>query len=140
MLKLNPYLNFEGNCEEAMNFYKNAIGTEFLGQGIMRFGDAPGGDQFPENERNLVMHSAFMIGNDILMASDVPSFAPVKFNQGNNTSLSLSPDSLKESEKLFKALSEGGTIIAPFVKHFFGYHGSIVDKFGVKWLVTFEEK
>lgn len=140
MLKLNPYLNFAGKCEEAMTFYKNALGVEFLGQGIMRFGDAPGGDQFPENERNLVMHSAIMIGNDMLMASDVPSFAPVTFNQGNNVSLSLSPDSLEEAERLFNALSEGGNVFAPFAKQFFGYHGGFTDKFGVNWMVTFETK
>ena len=140
MLKLNPYLNFDGNCEEAMNFYKSALGGEFLGMGIMHFGDAPGADKFPESERNKVMHSALKVGNDILMASDVPSFAPVTINEGNNLRISLSPDTLEESEKVFNALSESGKVISPFKKEFFGYHGSITDKFGVNWLVTFEGK
>lgn len=140
MIKLDPYINFNGNCEEAMNFYKNALGGEFLGMGIMHFGDAPGAEKLPESERSKVMHSALKVGNDILMAADVPSFAPITINPGNNIRISLSPDSLEESEKVFNALSEGGQILAPFAKQFFGYHGSLTDKFGVNWMVTFEEK
>lgn len=139
-MKLNPYLNFNGNCEEAMIFYKTALNGQFLGTGIMHYGDAPGSDKMPENVKKLVIHSALKIGNDILMGADSSAISPVELTTGNNVHLSLSPETLEEAERVYKTLAEGGKEIVSFGKQFFGYHGSLVDKFGIFWMVTYEGK
>ncbi len=137
--KLNPYLNFDGNCEEAMTFYKNALGVEFAEGGIMRFGDMPGDQQLPQDVKNRVMHVALPVGDNILMASDTWEGAPTKFVEGTNIYLSLGLDSKEEADRLFGILSEGGKIEMPMSQQFFGYFGSFTDKYGVQWMLTAEE-
>lgn len=126
MAKLNPYLNFDGTCEEAFRFYKVVFGGEFLGD-VHKMKDIPG-MEIPEEAKNRIMHVALPVGNDLLMGSDV--FPGQPFVQGNNNYISLFPESREEADRLFGALSEGGEVEMPMAYQFWGdYFGSLKDKF-----------
>ncbi len=140
MSRIDPYLNFNGNTEEAFNFYKSVFGGEFMG-GIMRFKDAPESEKMSEEDRNKVMHIALPIGSgNYLMATDsLESFGP-KLTFGNNCQIMISPDSKEEADRLFKGLSEGGKVEMPMQDQFWGaYFGSVADKFGVQWMIHFDK-
>lgn len=137
MIQMHPYLNFYGQAEEAFNFYKSIFGGEFIT--LMRMGDAPGAERLPAEEKDLVMHVALPINeNLILMASDcVPSAGHV-LNKGNNIYISISPDSREEAERLFNGLSAGGEIEMPLEDQFWGdYFGSFKDRYGICWMINF---
>ena len=137
MAKLNPYLNFNGKCEEAFTFYKSVFGGEFLG-GIMRMGDAPGADELREEDKNRVMHVALPIGGDLLMGSDTYPGGMQNLVEGNNNYISIFPDSREEAERLFNALSEGGAVLVPLAEQFWGDHyGQLKDKFGIFWMINY---
>ena len=134
MAKLNPYLNFDGTCEEAFRFYKVVFGGEFLGD-VHKMKDIPG-MEIPEEAKNRIMHVALPVGNDLLMGSDV--FPGQPFVQGNNNYISLFPESREEADRLFGALSEGGEVEMPMADQFWGdYFGSLKDKFGVYWMINY---
>ncbi|AQX84372.1 VOC family protein [Elizabethkingia sp. HX WHF] len=137
MPKLNPYLNFDGKAEEAFNFYKSVFGGEFLGD-IHKMGNAPGTENLSEEAKNRVMHIALPIGSDLLMASDiVPEFGQ-SLQLGNNNYVSIFPESREEADKLFKGLSDGGTIEMPLEDQFWGdYFGCFTDKYDVKWMINY---
>src|SRR5690554_4978339 len=97
MIKLNPYLNFDGNCEEAFNHYKKVFGGEF--SYFSRMSDVEN-EEFPEEDKNLIMHVSLPIGNDLLMGSDVSTDMKPMFKQGNNNYISLSPTSREEADRL----------------------------------------
>ena len=141
MATTNIYLNFDGNCEEAFNFYKEVFETEFSYFG--RFSDIPASEGAPASEayKNKVMHVAIPIGASTLMGSDCgEDFSPF-FIAGNNFSVSVNADSKEETEKLFKALSQDGEIVMPLEDTFWGdYFGMVTDKFGVNWMVAFSEE
>ena len=134
MIKLNPYLNFDGTCEEAFNFYKFVFGGEFLG-GVHKMKDIPG-MEIPEEAKNRVMHVALPVGNDLLMGSDI--FPGQPFVQGNNNYISIFPESREEADRLFGALSEGGEVEMPMADQFWGdYFGSLKDRFGICWMINY---
>ncbi|MCH5718466.1 VOC family protein [Niabella hibiscisoli] len=136
--KLNPYLNFDGNAEEAFNFYKSVFGGEFAG-GIMKMSSAPGTENLPDDEKGRVMHVSLPLDNNqTLMASDIVPSMGHKLTQGNNVYLSLHPDNKEEADKLFNALADGGKVEMPMEDQFWGdYFGSLVDKFGIGWMVNY---
>jgi PhnB protein len=137
MAKINPYLNFNGNTEEAFNFYKSVFGGTFTT--FMRFKDMPEGVPGQPAQGDKVMHVALPIsGDSILMGSDTPdSFPPV--NTGTNFSISINADSEKEADKIFSGLSAGGKVKMPLAKTFWGaYFGMLDDKFGIQWMVNFD--
>ncbi|MES2848414.1 MAG: VOC family protein [Bacteroidota bacterium] len=143
MTKLNSYVNFPiGTTESAFNFYKSVFGGEFQG-GIMRFKDVPdfpGKEQMSAEQSNGVMHVALQIGNDMLMGSDAMEGMGPSVTAGNNIQLSLHPDSKQEADRLYAALSEGGTQIMPMMDMFWGdYWGTFVDKFGITWMVNYHK-
>lgn len=141
--RLNPYLNFDGNCEEAMSFYKDALGVEFAGNGIMKMGDIPADGSapaVPADYKNRVLHCALPLGDSLLMASDTWPGAPAKFVEGTNCYLSLSVDSNEEADRLFDLLSEGGNVEVPISQQFFGYFGSFTDKYGVQWMIVCQDE
>lgn len=113
MATINTYINFNGNCEEAFNFYKSVFGGEF--NYIGKFGEMPESDDYkvPEEDKNKVMHVGLSIGNTILMGSDVGGDWAPTFIQGNNFSISISPESKEEANSIFNALSEGGKVTTP---------------------------
>ena len=140
MATTNTYLNFNGNCEEAFNFYKSALGGEF--GNISRFGEMPKSDDYkvPETDMSKIMHISLPVGTSVLMGSDsCGDWAPT-FVQGNNFSVSITPESKQEADTIFNALSEGGQITTPLHNTFWGaYFGMITDKFGINWMVNFLE-
>src|SRR5690554_1007445 len=107
-MTLNPYLNFDGNAEEAFRFYHSVFGGEFY---IQKMSDAPGTENLPAEERDLIMHVSIRISdNQFLMASDCLKSQGHVLNQGNNNYISVTPDSREEADRLFNGLSEGGEI------------------------------
>ena len=135
MIKLNPYLNFDGNCEEAFNYYKNVFGVEF--SYFSKMSDMEN-EAFPAEDKNLVMHVSLPLGNDVLMGSDVSTAMKSRFKHGNNNYISLSPTSREEADRLFNELSDGGEIEMPMEEMFWGdYFGSFKDKFGIYWMVNY---
>lgn len=138
MMKINPYLNFDGNCEEAFNFYKSVFGGEFLYMG--RFEDMPpqeGMPDMPEAFKKRIMHVSLQIGETVLMGSDTGGDCGPKFALGNNISLSIGIDSKEEANQLFTGLSKGGNVVMPMDEMFWGdYFGMFTDKFGVNWMIS----
>lgn len=145
MASVSTYLNFPRQTEEAFNFYKSVFGGEFFGEGIMRFGDIPPMEGMPpiaEEDKNLVMHVELRIlDSHSLMGSDAPESHGFHITMGNNVHINLQPDTRKETERLFKALSDGGKVIMELQNMFWGdYFGNCVDKFGVQWMFNCAEK
>ena len=139
MAQINPYLNFPGNAEEAFNFYKSIFGGDF--PMIMRFGDTPEAGTVAEDDKNKLMHIALPIGGNVLMASDAVGDMCTELKAGNNISLSVSADSKDDADRIFNALAAGGTIKMPMDNTFWGsYFGMVDDKFGVQWMVSYDEK
>lgn len=140
MPKMNPYLNFDGNAEEAFRFYQSVFGGEFLG--IHKMSDAPGTENLPEAEKNRIMHIALPIDEQtLLMASDIIPSAGHVLHEGNNVHISLHPSSREEAERLFKGLSAGGKVEMPLQDTFWGaYYGNFKDKFGINWMINYAER
>jgi PhnB protein len=137
-MQINPYLNFQGNTEEAFNFYKSVFGGEFEG-GIMRFKDAPAdpNQKISADEQNKVMHIALKIGDSMLMGTDCLTSYNQTVNFGNQTSLCINPPTKEEADRIFAALSEGGKVDMPMSEMFWGdYFGSFTDKFGILWMIS----
>lgn len=137
MTKLNVYLNFPGNTEEAFNFYKSVFGGEF--SSLVRFKDMPmEGANVPEQDQDKIMHIGLPIGEDLLMATDAPESMGFKVNFGNSSYISVHPDSKEEADRIFNALSAGGEIEMSIADQPWGdYFGSLKDKFGVCWMVNY---
>ena len=137
MAAVNPYLNFDGNTEEAFNFYKSVFETDFAM--IMRFKDVPSEYQMSESEGQKIMHIALPIGKGtVLMGSDVPEKMG-KVVVGTNVYMTLSADSKEEADKLFNGLSNGGQVTMPMSQAFWGaYFGMFKDKFGVQWMISYD--
>jgi PhnB protein len=139
MATINPYLNFNGNCEEAFTFYKSVFGGDY--HMMMRFKEAPPEFQSSAEEGNKIMHVSFPVGDTaILMGSDTPSHME-KTKFGNNMSISISASSKEESDRLFTGLSKGGKVIMPMENAFWGsYFGMLTDPFDVNWMISFDQR
>jgi PhnB protein len=138
MMKMNLYLNFPGNTEEAFNFYKSVFGVEF--SSLVRFKDMPmEGATIPKGAENKIMHIALPVGTDnVLMGTDAIESMGFKVMQGNNYYVQLQLDSKAEADKIFKGLSEGGSIETAMADQAWGdYYGSLTDKYGVRWMLNY---
>jgi PhnB protein len=146
MASVSTYLNFERDTEAAFNFYKTVFGGEFSGPGMMRMGDTPPQEGMPplsDADKKLVMHVELKIlgGAHTIMGTDAPESMGFKLNRGNNVSINLQPDTRKETDRLFKALSQGGQVTMQLQDMFWGdYFGSCTDKFGISWMFNCAEK
>lgn len=138
MALINPYINFNGNAEEAFTFYKSVFGGEFAN--IMRFGDMSN-PNIPESENNKIMHIALPIGKNVLMGNDVPEFmGPVNENE-NRSKISISTESKEEADIIFIGLSVGGQIEMPIGDSPWGsYFAMFRDKYGIEWMVDYDPK
>ena len=139
MAIINPHINFNGNAEEAFNFYKSVFGGEFAK--IIRFKELSS-PEFPvaENEANKIMHIALPIGKNILMANDVPEILGKTNENENRSKISISAESKEEADKLFNGLSVGGQIEMPISDSPWGsYFGMFRDKHGIEWMVDFDQ-
>lgn len=137
MTKLNPYLNFGGNAEEAFNFYKSVFGGEF--SSMVKFKDMPTeGAPVSEADGDKIMHMALPIGDELLMASDALESFEQTVTPGNNSYISVHPATKDEADRIFNALSEGAEIEMPIDDQMWGdYFGSLKDKFGIGWMVNY---
>jgi PhnB protein len=141
MATTNTYLNFNGDCEAAFNFYKSVFGGEF--NYIGRFGEMPETEEYKvqEMDKNKVMHVSLPIGRSILMGSDCGGESAPSFVQGNNFAVSISADSKDEADRIFSALSADGKVTMPLANTFWGdYFGMLTDKFGVNWMMSYNEQ
>ena len=138
MAQLNPHINFNGNAEEAFNFYKSVFGGTFTK--LIRFKDLSNtGHQISEKEANKIMHIALPIGNSILMANDVPDFLGRVNENENRSKISVAAKSREEADKIFNGLSQGGTVEMPIGESPWGsYFAMFRDKYGIEWMVEFE--
>jgi len=144
MSRVSTYLNFPRTTEQAFEFYKSVFGCEYTGP-IRRFGDipaAPGQPAMAEEDKNLVMHVELpILGGHVLMGTDAPESMGFKVTPGNNLYLNLEPDTRAEADMLFKALSKNGKIEQPLQEMFWGgYFGSVIDQFGVQWMLNCTSK
>lgn len=134
-MQVQSYLNFDGRCEEALEFYREAIGAEVTA--LMRLSDSPEpgapGMQPPGSE-NKVMHASFRVGDTTVMASDCHCKGQAKFE---GFSLALNPPTVAEAERLFAALADGGQVQMPLTKTFWSpSFGVVSDRFGVSWMIS----
>ncbi len=137
MAAVAPYLNFNGNTEEAFDFYKSVFGGEF--NMVMRFKDVPAEHQMGEGNGDKIMHMSLPLDQGtLLMGSDVPEMYD-RAIIGTNISISINTESEEEANKIFNGLSAGGQAIMPMEKAFWGsYFGMLKDKFEINWMVSYE--
>jgi PhnB protein len=137
MHRIDIYLNFNGNSEQAFLFYKSIFGGEFIA--AQRYKDVPGGDKMPAEDQEKMMHISLKITpHTSLMASDNVASNRSSLREGNNFHICIQAGNEKEADKLFGALSKDGTIEMPMNKTFWGaYFGMCVDKFGILWMINF---
>lgn len=140
MARTSTYLNFPRQTQEAFEFYRSVFGGEFNGP-IHRFRDippAPGQPAVPEADLDLVMHVELpILGGHVLMGTDAPESMGLSVVVGNNVHLNLEPDTRTEADRLFAALTEGGSVQMPLQIMFWGdYFGSFTDRFGTRWMIN----
>ena len=136
-MKLNTYLNFPGKCEEALHFYEKHLGAKILVLGRFSEMSSQGAPQNlpPGLNPNGIIHSRFMVGDTMVMASDGPKVEPMR-----SAYLALSVDSNEEAERIYAALRDGGEVFMPMGETFFAHRfGQFRDKYGVNWMVIHEK-
>lgn len=134
-MQLNPYLNFNGDCEAAFKFYAEVLGGKI--EMMMTHAESPMAEQVPPNWRKKIMHARMTIGDKTLMGSDAP---PDRYERAQGFSVSLMADKPADAERIFKALSSGGTVQMPLQKTFWSAaFGVLVDRFGIPWMVSCEQ-
>ncbi len=141
MAKINPYIHFDGKTEEAFNFYRSVFGGEFLS--FMRWKELPeemGMANLSDADKERIMHIKLTIGSgDVLMGDDFLGSSEDKFPSSGNASIASEPESRKEADELFHALSKGGKIEMPLADAFWGgYFGMCYDKFGIGWMINYD--
>lgn len=133
MASLNPYLTFNGNCREAMTFYKECLGGELA---LMPVGETPVASQVPPHMKDSILHSTLKTGGFEIMATDM---TPEAFATGNDMHLCLGCKTDEEINSLFEKLSAGGKVKQPIHQMFFGLIGTLVDKFGKSWILELDK-
>ncbi len=137
MAKINPWINFNGNAEEAFTFYKSVFGGEFAK--IIRFKDLVGpGSHVTEQEADKIMQIALPIGNTVLIANDIPESLGRVSEHENRSKIAITADSKEEADRIFNGLSAGGTVEMPMVQSPWGtYFAMFRDKYGIEWTIEF---
>ncbi len=141
MAQINPYIHFNGNAEEAFNFYKSVFGGEFTT--IVRFKDMSiPGHSFPEKEADKIMHVALPIGkSSLLMGSDTPESLGRHNENENRSKINITAESKEEADLIFEGLSAGGAVEMPIGESPWGsYFGMLRDKYGIEWMIDFALK
>jgi PhnB protein len=138
MATINPYINFNGNAEEAFNFYKSVFGGEF--KTITRFKDLESSEfPIPANEADKIMRIVLPIGGNTLIANDVPESMGRVSEEENRSKISVSTEDRAEADKIFAGLTQGGTVEVPLSDSPWGsYFGMFRDKFGIEWTVEYD--
>lgn len=142
MVTVNPYIIYNGNCEEAFNHYKTVFGGEF--SMLSRFSEMPPREGFElgAGDKDLIMHIELPVGRDsVLMGSDSGGEQGPETIVGNNITLSISAESKEQADLFFKKLSEDGRVNMPMENTFWGsYFGMCTDRFDVNWMISFEQE
>ncbi len=140
MAQINPHNNFNGNAEEAFNFYKSIFGGEFAK--VTRLKEISSPDfPVPESDAEKILHISLPIGKNKLIGNDVPSFLGSVNENENRSKISISAESREEADKLFHGLSNGGSVEMPMEDSPWGvYFGMFRDKYGIEWIIEFETK
>jgi PhnB protein len=140
MKTINPYLNFNGQTEEAFNFYKSVFGGEFAM--VMRFGETPEADRAAAAEKEKIMHIALPIGQgNVLMGTDALESMGHTVTPGTNFHLAVAADSEEEVNRLAEALSKGGKVVVKPEKMFWGsYFGQVTDRYGISWMLSYDKE
>ena len=138
MIQINPHINFNGNAEEAFSFYQSVFGGSIAP--IVRFKDmAAPGQPLPDTEADKIMHIALTIGNNTLMGNDVPEILGRVNERENRSKISVSVDSREEADRIFNALSAGGTVEVPIGDSPWGtYFAMFRDQYGIEWMISYE--
>ena len=138
MAVINPYINFNGNAEEAFTFYQSVFGGEFAN--LLRVKDMPNAD-FPsaKEDAEKIMHITLPIGPNTLMGNDVPTFMGRVNENENRSKISITAESKEEADKLYNGLSAGGTVEMPIANSPWGsYFAMFRDKYGIEWTVEYQ--
>ena len=131
-MQLNPYVFFNGQCEEAFKFYAQVLGGKI--EGMLTHAGTPAEQQVPSEWRDKILHARLTVGDHVLMASDAP---PDHYDQPKGFSVSIQINDRAEAERIFNALAENGTIQMPFQQTFWAAgFGMCVDRFGIPWMVN----
>jgi PhnB protein len=137
-MKIEPYLNFDGRCDEAIEFYKGALSAKVIR--LVRFKDSPDKGpmgQFPPEIMEKVMHANLLVGDTSLLMSDGRCGGQMKFS---GVSLALTASTVAEADRMFAGLSDGGKVTMPQAKTFFSPRfGMVTDRFGIGWMVIVEQ-
>lgn len=134
-MKINPYLNFNGNCQEAFQFYAKVLHGKDLH--IMHFRDTPMAAEVPEKDKDLVAHARFSAGDTLIMGSDA---AGGRYNKPQGYAVNINVDTPEEAERVFKGLSDGATVGMPIQETFWAKRfGMLTDKYGTHWMVNCEK-
>jgi PhnB protein len=140
MSRVSTYLNFAGQAEEAFEFYKRVFHTDYLVP-IMRFSDMPANPDMPplgEGEGEMILHAELpILAGHVIMATDMLTSMGHELHIGNNTTINLEPDSLEETQRLYDALAAGSTNETSITETPWGYWGTCLDRFGVRWMFNF---
>ncbi len=137
-MRTSTYLLFDGNCREAFDFYRSVFGGEF--EVMETFRSGPEGMDIPPEDLDKIMHMALPIGDGRIMGADIPAAFGDPKPAGGNFAVSVNPDSRSETDRIFHALAKGGSVLMPIEDMFWGgYFGHLKDRFGIQWMLHFEE-
>lgn len=135
-MAINTYLNFDGQCKEALEHYAQVLGGKIAF--MMTFGESPMADQVSADSRNRVMHASLVMADGVLMGSDAPIGHPIEKPQG--FAVSLSVDNAAEAERIFAAFADGGTVDMPLSQTFWAHRfGMLTDRFNIPWMISCEQ-
>jgi len=135
MLKLTPYLSFDGHCEQAFKLYEQCLGGKITF--MQTYGDSPMAAQTPTEWRKRVMHATLSVGDQLLQGSDSP---PGQYQKPQGFSIAIALSDATEAERIFKALSEDGKVQMPLEETFWALRfGYLIDRFGVPWMINCEK-
>jgi uncharacterized glyoxalase superfamily protein PhnB/uncharacterized protein YndB with AHSA1/START domain len=129
LMQLSPYLNFDGNCREAMEFYKHCLGGDLE---LMTVGDSPMAEQMGPKMKDKIMHSVLKKDGMVIMAAD--NMGKEKITEGNAVALTITSDNKSDIEDYYSRLSAGSKKVQPLEKTYFGWYGDFTDKFGIRWM------
>ena len=134
-MQINPYLHFNGKCEAAFKFYEKCLGGKIVYS--VTYGESPMADKVPAEQRSLIMHARLVVGDNVLMGSDVSGD---RYEESKGYSISIGIETPEEAERVFKALSENGNVIMPIQETFWAQRfGMFHDQFGIPWMINCEK-
>lgn len=131
-MQLNPYLTFDGRCEEAFKFYRTCLGGEIVA--MITHGETPAAEHTPPDWQDKIIHARLTLGDQVLMGSDAP---PGRYEASRGFSVTLGVDDPAEAERVFHALAKDGAVQMPIGETFWAHRfGMLVDRFGIPWMVN----